>query len=100
VSIASILLDDLQRSLGKEIVGTVKTALLEAVAGAVGNVVAKLPTDEELAARIRGNPRFKAWLSKQTAEDQAAVKRALELGAHEILASCSLETVVKVLTKR
>ena len=96
MSIASTLLEDLQRSLGK----TVTTALIGAVAGAVGNVVAKLPTDEDLATRIRGNPRFKSWLAKQPTEDQAAVKRALELGAHEILASCSLETVVKVLTKR
>ena len=94
MSIVSVLVTQLEKALVASVAGTLAGSVKDAVASAIASLVGKLPTEDDLAARLLGNPRLKAWLVKQPASDQAAVKRAAT-----IMASCALESILKLLKK-
>jgi len=84
MSVLSKILDEVAVTLGD----LAKRAVVESVQA----VSLRLPDEDELAARMLGNPRIKAWVRKQPPADQEVIRRAAA-----IFASAALETIHKEL---
>ena len=75
-----------------ELAGTLGDLAKEAIVQSVQAVSLRLPDEDELAARMLGNPRIKAWVRKQPPADQEVIRRAAVM-----FASAALETIHKEL---
>jgi len=84
MSVLSKILDEVAVTLGD----LAKRAVVESVQA----VSLRLPDEDELAARMLGKPRIKAWVRKQPPADQEVIRRAAA-----IFASAALETIHKEL---